>query len=115
MILNLADSINSCIFGFRNTPLEALHTFLLGAYKYFLRDVMGRLSKRERSEIAARITAFNFSGFSHRLSRDISRYYCSFVGRDFKVVAQLSLFVLAPYLTASETEVWFALSKVYNF
>ena len=112
MILNLADSINSCIFGFRNTPLEALHTFLLGAYKYFLRDVMGRLSKRERSEIASRITAFNFSGFSHRLS---SRYYRSFVGRDFKVVAQLSLFVLAPYLTASETEVWFAFSKVYNF
>ena len=98
MILNPADSIRSCIFGFRNTPLEALHTFLLGAYKYFLRDVMGRLSKRERFEIAARITAFNFSGFSHRLSRDISRYYRSFVGRDFKVVAQLSLFVLAPYL-----------------
>ena len=76
---------------------------------------MGRLSKSERDEIAARITAFNFSGFSHRLSRDVSSYYRSFVGRDFKVVAQLSLFVLAPYLPASETEVWLALSKVYNF
>ena len=52
---------------------------------------MGRLS----FEIAARITEFNFSGFSHRLSCDISRYYRSFVRRDFKVVAQLSLFVLA--------------------
>ena len=78
MILNLADSIYSCIFGFRNTPLEAIHTFLLGAYKYFLRDIIGRLSKRKRSEIAACIiTAFNFSWFSHRLSRDISRYYHS--------------------------------------
>ena len=78
-VLNLADSIYSCIFGFRNTPLEALHTFLLGAYMYFLRDVMGRLSK---SEIAACIAAFNFFGFSHRLSRDISCYYRSFVGRN---------------------------------
>ena len=115
MILNLADSMYSCIFGFRNTLLEALHIFLLGAYKYFLRDVMGHLSKREISEIAACISAFNFSGFSHRLSRDISNYYRSFVGRDFKVVAQLSLFVLAPYPTASETDVWFALSEVYKF
>ena len=64
MIVNLADSIYSCIFGFRNTPLEALHTFQRGAYKYFLMDVMGCLSKCKRSEIAACITAFNFSGFS---------------------------------------------------
>ena len=76
---------------------------------------MGRLSKREKNEIAGRIAAFNFSGFSHRLSRDITRYYRSFVGRDFKVLAQLSLFIFAPYLTASETEVWFGLSKVYKF
>eukprot|EP00731_Ephydatia_muelleri_P011328 Em0006g222a len=98
----------------RCTPLEALHVFLLGIYKYFLRDFMGRLSKREKNEIAGRIAAFNFSGFSHRLSRDITRYYRSFVGRDFKVLAQLSLFIFAPYLTASETEVWFGLSKLFK-
>ncbi|KAL5499990.1 hypothetical protein EMCRGX_G011474 [Ephydatia muelleri] len=98
----------------RCTPLEALHVFLLGIYKYFLRDFMGCLSKREKNEIAGRIAAFNFSGFSHRLSRDITRYYRSFVGRDFKVLAQLSLFIFAPYLTASETEVWFGLSKLFK-
>ena len=47
-----------------------------------------------------------------KVSTYISKYYRSFVGRDFKAFAQIALFVLSPYLTASETEVWLALSKV---
>ena len=46
-----------------------------------------------------------------KISSDISKHYCSF-GRDFKAFAQMALFVLSPYLTASEIEMWLALSKV---
>jgi hypothetical protein len=96
----------------RATPVEVLHTLLLGPYKYLLRFRMARFSSQQRKEVLARINSFNFSGFALRLSRDISKYYKSFVGRDFKTLAQLALFVFSPLLTPSETEVWLALSKV---
>ena len=47
-----------------------------------------------------------------KVSTDISKYYRSFVGRDFKAFVQIALFVLSPSLTASVTKVWLALSKV---
>ena len=96
----------------RATPVDVLHTLLLDPYKYLLRFRMARFSSQQRKEVLARINSFNFSGFALRLSRDISKYYKSFVGRDFKTLAQLALFVFPPLLTPSETEVWLALSKV---
>eukprot|EP00731_Ephydatia_muelleri_P037838 Em0575g5a len=60
-------------------------------------------------------SSFSFSGFDMKLSRNVAKYFKSFVGRDFKILAQLALFVLPPYLTPGETEVWFALSKVFKF
>eukprot|EP00731_Ephydatia_muelleri_P017205 Em0010g303a len=99
----------------RCTPVEVLHTLLLGPYKYLFRDLMGRLTTVQRKEIQARISSFSFSGFDMKLSRNVAKYFKSFVGRDFKILAQLALFVLPPYLTPGETEVWFALSKVFKF
>ena len=78
------------------------------------RDLMGRLTTVQRKEIQARISSFSFSGFDMKLSRNVVKYFKSFVGRDFKILAQLALFVLPPYLTPGETEVWFALSKVHH-
>eukprot|EP00731_Ephydatia_muelleri_P020757 Em0013g484a len=99
----------------RCTPVEVLHTLLLGPFKYLFRDMMGRLTTVQRKEIQARISSFSFSGFDMKLSRNVAKYFKSFVGRDFKILAQLALFVLPPYLTPGETEVWFALSKVFKF
>ena len=73
---------------------------------------MGRLTSAQKLEVLAHISSFPFSGFAIRLTRNIAKYYKSFVGRDFKALAQLALFVFLPYLTAGEIEVWFALSKV---
>ena len=36
------------------------------------------------------------------MSSNITRYSQSFVGRDFKVWAQLAPFILAPYLTSEQ-------------
>ena len=99
-------------FGFRSTPVETLHTVLLGPYKYLLHSLMGRLSTKEKEEVAARLVTFNFSGFEGKLGYNLCRHYRSFVGRDYKVLAQMALFVLGPYMTASEKIVWFSLSKV---
>ena len=89
--------------------MEALHTLVLGPYKYMLRSRMARFSPQQRKEVLARIASFPFSGFALRLSRDISKYYKSFVGRDFKTLAQLALFVFPPLVSPGETEVWLAL------
>ena len=97
----------------RSTPVEALHTLVLGPYKYMLRSLMARFSPHQRKEVLAHIASFPLSGFELRLSRDISKYYKSFVGRDFKTLAQLALFVFSPLVSPGETEVWLALSKVH--
>ena len=85
---------------------------LLGPYKYLLQSLMGHVSTKEKEEIEARLVAFNFSGFKDKLGYNLCRHFRSFVGRDYKVLAQVALFVLGPYMTASEKIVWLALSKV---
>eukprot|EP00731_Ephydatia_muelleri_P016107 Em0009g531a len=53
--------------------------------------------------------------YAIRISRNIAKYYKSFVGRNFKALAQMALFVLSPFLAPAEIEVWLALSKVFKF
>ena len=96
----------------RGTPLEVLHTLLLGPYKYILRATMAKLSKKQRTQLSALLSAFPSSGFTSRISRNIAKYYKSFVGRNFKALAQMALFALSPFLAPAEIEVWLALSKV---
>lgn len=96
----------------RSTPVETLHSILLGPYKYLLNSLMGRLSTTQKDEIQARLSAFDYSGLEYKLSYSIVRHFKSFVGRDFKTLAQISLYFLTPYMTQGEKRVWLALSKV---
>ena len=97
----------------RSTPTETLHTLLLGPYKYLLRSFMSKLSPGEKEKISAQILSFDFSGFKMKLSSKVCRHFRSFVGRDFKLLAQIALFIFGPYLSPDEVEVWLALSKVW--
>ena len=48
-----------------------------------------------------------------KLTSDILCHYVgSLVGRDFKIVAQVAPFILAPYMDVNEKDVWLSLSKV---
>lgn len=73
---------------------------------------MARLNDRQKKEIGARIKAFSFSGFKTKLTSDICHYVGSLAGRDFKMVAQVAPFILAPYMDGNEKDVWMSLSKV---
>ena len=42
------------IYTTRNTPIEALHTLLLGPYKYLLKTTVPKLSTRQKEEVLAR-------------------------------------------------------------
>ena len=73
---------------------------------------MKKLSTNEKEELQARISAFSFSGCDAHFSRDMTRYYKSFVGQDFKLLAQLAVHLSSSYMDDGEKEVWFKLSKV---
>ena len=94
------------------TPIETLHTILLGPYKYLLKTTIPKLSVRQKDEVLARIRAFNFSGFRVRLIGNVVRYHKSFVGRDYKAWAQMAPFIICPYLSEGDKSIWLALSKV---
>eukprot|EP00731_Ephydatia_muelleri_P016630 Em0009g1054a len=85
-----------------------------GLYKYSLRAKIPQLSQQQRAELSARISTFQTSGHIGKISTDVAKHYKSFVGRDFKALAQMALFVLSPYLSAAELEVWIAVSKVFK-
>ena len=92
--------------------MDNLHTILLGPYKYLLRSLMGCLSNVQKKEIEARIASMDTSGLEVKLGYNLCKHFRSFVGRDFKALAQVSLFLLTPYMTAQEKHIWLSLSKV---
>ena len=92
--------------------MEVLHTILLGPYKYLLRNLIPRLSNHQKEEIQSILEDFNFSGFKIKLGSKLVKYHRSFVGRDFKCLAQCGLFIFRKYFTVGERDTWVALSKV---
>ena len=91
--------------------METLHTILLGPYKYLLRMLMGRLTSVEKNHLQARLETFDFSSLQYKMSYNLIRHFRS---RDFKSLAQVSLFLLGPLMTTKESLIWLALSKVIH-
>ena len=44
----------------------------------------------------------------------MNRYHKSLVGRDFKLRAQIGIFIVWTFLTPSEEKMWLSLAKVYQ-
>ena len=80
------------VFTYRSTPVESLHTVLLGACKYMLRSFLDSRNAAERKKVGIMVDLFPYCGFSCRVTGNI-RYYRSFVGRDFKAFLQMAMFI----------------------
>lgn len=100
------------IWNNRSTPVECLHTILLGASKYLLRSFMDKRSASEKKQLLARIAAFSYSGFSVRITGNIAYHYRSFVGRDYKAFMQMAIFIVSSFISNEERKCWLLLSKV---
>lgn len=118
----------------RSTPIESLHTILLGPTKYLLQRLMDRLPSQSKDEIEAKIDSLSFSGLDGKIKgssicRSVNlcynkviltiansnlRYSRSLVGGDYKLWSQVGIFIVWPYLTKFEQAVWLALAKVYS-
>ena len=64
--------------------------------KYFILFYLGltitffpNLTERMKDEVLARVNAFPHSGLTVKMYGNVSRYFKSFVGRDFKGWAQM--------------------------
>ena len=96
----------------RQTPVEILHTILLGAVKYLLAKTMKSLSPADKKKIKAKIEVFDFSAFPAKIASSITSIYGSYVGRDYKLWAQVAVFILMDIVRDEELEVWSNLSEV---
>lgn len=51
------------------------------------------------------LSAFNFTGFDVKLDTKVLKHYKSFVGRNFKSLAQCALYVFKNYFSTKEEAV----------
>eukprot|EP00731_Ephydatia_muelleri_P024688 Em0016g959a len=99
---------------FMGTPLEVLHTILLGLAKYMLKQFMPQMTNRMKEEVLAHVNAFPHSGLHSKMFGNVCRYYNSFVGRDLKGWSQMSVFISSPYLSSDDRKVLLSFSKVFR-
>ena len=78
----------------RQTPVEVLHTILLGPIKYLVTKTFKNLRAGNKKKAQAKIEAFDFSAYSRRLPSSFIKNHGSYVGRDFKLWAQISVYIL---------------------
>ena len=71
---------------------------------------MPRLSDVKNKQLQAIVSAFNFSGISSKMDNvKIVKHYRSFVGRNYKSLAQCGLFLFRDFFSNAEKHVWIAL------
>ena len=92
----------SLMYIISSTPVETLHTILLGPYKYLLKATMSGLTKQQKQEVLARMRAFNYSGFNGKVLGNVVYHHQSFVGRDYKAWAQMAPFIVGTYRCTSQ-------------
>ncbi|CAB4010556.1 Hypothetical predicted protein [Paramuricea clavata] len=97
----------------KQTPVEILHTILLGPVKYLVKKTFNNLSPADKKKVKSKIEAFDFSAFSRRLPSSFVKNHGSCVGRDFKLWAQISVFVLEGLISDEELQVWIYLSETF--
>ena len=73
---------------------------------------MKGLSPAEKKKIKAKVEVFDFSAFPSKIVSSITSMYGSYVGRDYKLWAQVAVFILMDIVTEDELEVWSNLSEV---
>jgi hypothetical protein len=95
----------------RDTPVEVLHVFLLGAVKYLFRDFMKTLDETQKDDLTALWNSFNTNSLNIPSIRPISlvKYSSSLVGKDFRIILQAAPFVFFQFMTPSDINIWSSL------
>ena len=102
----------SYIFSYSKTPVEILHTILLGPVKYLLKMTIQSLNQQQKEQVHAKVASLDISAFPAKIRGNITRNYGSYVGRDFKLWMQVAVFVLQDIIPDEQRIVWELLSEV---
>ena len=100
----------------QDTPVEILHTILLGFVKYFWRDAIKNTSSADHDVLAIRLSSLDVAGLhldtSALSGKTLVQYAGSLVGRDFRVIVQVAPFVLYDLVPQECFDTWLALSAL---
>ena len=101
-----------------DTPVEILHTILLGFVKYFWRDVVHNqlgTNPSKKELLKTRLNSLDISGLQlgKRLSgHTLVQYAGSLTGRDFRIIAQVAPYVLYDLVPAVCFGAWVSLCNL---
>lgn len=101
-----------------DTPVEILHTILLGFVKYFWRDVVhNQLGNNppKKELLKTRLNSLNISGLQlgkQLAGHTLVQYAGSLTGRDFRIIAQVAPYVLYDLVPPACFNAWVSLSNL---
>ncbi|KAH9080259.1 hypothetical protein EDB83DRAFT_2503408 [Lactarius deliciosus] len=101
-----------------DTPVEILHTVLLGFIKYFWRDVVHHQlgsNTQGKEVLKTRLNSLDISGL--QLGQQLSghtlvQYAGSLTGQDFRIIAQVAPYVLYDLVPTACFDAWVSLSNL---
>ncbi|KAH9023715.1 hypothetical protein EDB85DRAFT_1849591, partial [Lactarius pseudohatsudake] len=103
-----------------DTPVEILHTVLLGFIKYLWRDVVHHqlgTNVQKKSTLKTRLDSLDTSGLQlpgakHLAGNTLVQYAGSLTGQDFRIIAQVAPFVLYDLVPEVCFDAWVSLSNL---
>ncbi|KAJ6488082.1 hypothetical protein DFH09DRAFT_1377694 [Mycena vulgaris] len=98
----------------RDTPVEILHTILLGVIKYIWHITHTSWSAEEKQTYSLRLQSTNTDGLSIHVIRSnyIMQYAGSLIGRQFKTIAQVNVFHVRGLVTEHQFTAWKAAGEL---